>query len=89
MTMHSFLRLWAEMGAIDGGSKPAKIYLDHGRVTIQYPRLMTDDQLADISAAFVDQGTCRPVTFWQKTMSWNHWSTYWGQPRCWRESLHR
>jgi hypothetical protein len=39
--------------------KPREIYLDHGGVTIQCLRLMTDDKLADVLSDFVDKGRGR------------------------------
>jgi hypothetical protein len=42
-----------------------QIFLDHGRVQIDLPRLMTDDQLADVLEAFVTdvkgRGTKEPA----------------------------
>jgi len=44
---------------------PAKtrreVNLDHGRVIIECPRLMTDDELADVLAAFVEEVRARPA----------------------------
>src|SRR5450631_2044544 len=34
-----------------------ELFLDHGRVTIECPRLMSDEELAEVLAAFVE-------TFW-------------------------
>ena len=43
---------------------PAKtrreVNLDHGRVTVECPRLMADDELADRLAAFVEEVPARP-----------------------------
>ena len=42
-----------------------QIFLDHGRVQIDLPRLMTDDQLAEVLEAFVKdakgRGTKEPA----------------------------
>jgi hypothetical protein len=42
---------------------PAKtrreVTLDHGRITVECPRLMTDDELADVLAAFVEEVRAR------------------------------
>jgi hypothetical protein len=35
-------------------------YLDHGRVTIECPRLMTDVELADVHEAFIAEVRARP-----------------------------
>jgi hypothetical protein len=40
--------------------KPRQIFLDKGRVTIEYPRLMTDAELAQVLAAFVEEVMARP-----------------------------
>jgi hypothetical protein len=37
-----------------------QIFLDHGRVTIDLPRIMTDDQFADILEGFVAKVRGRP-----------------------------
>jgi hypothetical protein len=43
---------------------PAKtrreVNLDHGRVTVECPRLMSDAELADVLAAFVKEVRARP-----------------------------
>jgi hypothetical protein len=36
------------------------LFLDHGRVFIEVPRLMTDDKLAGVLAAFVEMVRARP-----------------------------
>jgi hypothetical protein len=37
-----------------------EVYLENGRVTIDCPRLMSDEELAQVLAAFVDQVRARP-----------------------------
>jgi len=43
---------------------PAKtrreVNLDHGRVTVESPRLMSDHELADVLASFVEEVRARP-----------------------------
>jgi hypothetical protein len=38
-----------------------ELVLDHGRVFIEVPRLMTDKELADVLAAFVETVRARPA----------------------------
>jgi hypothetical protein len=40
--------------------RPREIYLDHDRVAIECPRLMSDEELADVLAAFVNEVRARP-----------------------------
>jgi hypothetical protein len=37
-----------------------EVYLDQARVTIECARLVTDEELAEVLAAFVDQVRARP-----------------------------
>jgi hypothetical protein len=37
-----------------------ELFLDHGRVTIEWPRLMSDEELAEMLAAFVETIRARP-----------------------------
>jgi hypothetical protein len=37
-----------------------ELFLDHGRVFVETPRLMTDSELADVLAAFVAEIKARP-----------------------------
>jgi hypothetical protein len=37
-----------------------ELVLDNGRVFVEVPGLMTDDELADVLAAFVDRVRARP-----------------------------
>jgi hypothetical protein len=48
--------------AVDMATAPNRreVFLDHGRVFIEIPRLMTDDELADVLAAFVAEIKARP-----------------------------
>jgi hypothetical protein len=52
--------------AVEGGCKPwqlhqtgAIFFLDHGRVFVETPLLMTNGELADVLAAFVAEVTAR------------------------------
>jgi hypothetical protein len=38
-----------------------ELYLDHGRIFIDVPRLMTDEELDDVLAAFVETVRARPA----------------------------
>jgi hypothetical protein len=38
-----------------------ELYLDHGRIFIEVPRLVTDEELADVLAAFVETVRARPA----------------------------
>ena len=38
-----------------------ELFLDHGRVFIEVPRLMSDQELADVLAAFVETVRARPA----------------------------
>jgi hypothetical protein len=42
--------------------RPRELFLDHSRVMIGCPRLMTDSELADVLAAFVETVRARPST---------------------------
>jgi hypothetical protein len=38
-----------------------ELFLDHGRVFIEVPQLMSDQELADVLAAFVETVRARPA----------------------------
>jgi hypothetical protein len=49
-------------GAVTMPAKTRReVKLDHGRITVECPRLMTDDELADVLAAFVKEVRARPA----------------------------